>query len=289
MSQLTQGEVIPIDGKQLRRSHDSEGGKAAIHLVSAGSSANGVALGQVEVADKSNEIVAIPQRLEVLDISGCIVTIDAMGCQTEIAQKIVEQDGDYVLALKQNQGHLYEDVDFLFDDLTQNQTPDSYDGCDVDATKTVEKGHGRIETRQAITLSGADCIGSLRNANSFANLKTVVKVTAERDINSEVSIESRYYISSLGSDADKLLDATRTHWGIENCVHWVLDVAFREDECRIRKHNGAHNFAILRRIALNLLKQENSVKLGIHNKRLNAAWDEGYLMKVLSTLFHCFF
>ena len=147
----------------------------------------------------------------------------------------------------------------------------------------VEKDHGPIERRKALTLSGADCIASLRNALNFANLKTVVKVTAERDINDVVSVESRYYISSLDADASKLLDATRTHWGIENSVHWVLDIAFREDQ--YRKANGAHNFAILRRIALNLLKQENSVKLGIHNKRLNAAWDTDYLMKVLSTLF----
>ena len=169
--------------------------------------------------------------------------------------------------------------------LQENPIADAYTDCDLDSVQTVEKDHGRIERRKALTLSGADCIASLRNALNFANLKTVVKVTAERDINDVVSVESRYYISSLDADASKLLDATRTHWGIENSVHWVLDIAFREDECRIRKANGAHNFAILRRIALNLLKQENSVKLGIHNKRLNAAWDTDYLMKVLSTLF----
>ena len=237
------------------------------------------------MADKSNEITAFPKLLEVLDISGCIVTIDAMGCQTEVAEKIVQEGGDYVLALKKNQGHLYEDVKLLFDDLQINPIADAYTDCDIDSVQTVEKDHGRIETRQALTLSGADYIASLRNAKDFANLKTVVKVTAERDINDVVSVESRYYISSLDADASKLLDATRTHWGIENSVHWVLDIAFREDECRIRKANGAHNFAILRRIALNLLKQENSVKLGIHNKRLNAAWDTDYLLKVLSTLF----
>ena len=285
ISELTEGEIVPIDGKQLRRSHDREDGKAAIHLVSAWSSVNGLALGQVEVADKSNEITAFPKLLEVLDISGCIVTIDAMGCQTEVAEKIVQEGGDYVLALKKNQGHLYEDVKLLFDDLQINPIADAYTDCDIDSVQTVEKDHGRIETRQALTLSGADYIASLRNAKDFANLKTVVKVTAERDINDVVSVESRYYISSLDADASKLLDATRTHWGIENSVHWVLDIAFREDECRIRKANGAHNFAILRRIALNLLKQENSVKLGIHNKRLNAAWDTDYLLKVLSTLF----
>lgn len=286
VSQLTEGEIIPIDGKQLRRSHDSEDGKAAIHLVSAWSSAQGLALAQVKVDDKSNEIVAIPQLLEVLDIKGCIVTIDAMGCQTEIAAKIVEQESDYLLALKKNQGHLYADVQFLFDDLIKNPAADAYDDCDLDSAQTVEKDHGPIETRDAFSLSGADCIASLRNANGFANLKTVVKVTAERDINDEVSVESRYYISSLSSNACQLLHATRTHWGIENCVHWVLDIAFREDECRIRKGNGAQNFAILRRIALNLLKQDDSVKLGIANKRLLSAWDNEYLMKILSTLFY---
>ena len=250
----------------MRRSYDNENGKAQVHLVSAWSSASGLALGQVQVADKSNEITAIPKLLEVLDISGCIITIDAMGCQTEIAKKIVEQDGDYVLALKKNQGHLYEDVEFLFDDIAQNPATNSYRDCNIDTTETVEKDHGRIETRCAMTLSGADCISSLRNAPGFADLKTVVKVTASRDINSQISVASRYYISSLDSDADQLLSATRTHWGIENCVHWILDIAFREDECRIRKDNGAHNIAILRRIAMNLLKAETSVKLGIHNK-----------------------
>lgn len=286
VSQRTKGQVIPIDGKQLRRSHDRKNGKAAIHLVSAWSSANGLALGQVEVSDKSNEITAIPQLLEVLDVSGCIVTIDAMGCQTEIAKQIIEAGGDYVLALKQNQGHLYDDVALLFDDLAQNPAPDAYSDCHIDTAQTVEKDHGRIETRCARTLSGSACIASLRNALGFANLKTVVKVTAERDIEDKVSVESRYYISSLSSDAHKLLSVTRTHWGIENCVHWVLDIAFREDECRIRNDHAAHNFALLRRIAMNLLTQEKSVKLGIHNKRLMAAWDHDYLMKVLWTLFH---
>jgi len=150
----------------------------------------------------------------------------------------------------------------------------------------VEKDHGRIETRDAVSLSGADCINSLRNASEFANFKTVVKVTAERDIHDEVSVESRYYISSLDSNACQLLHAIRTHWGIENRVHWVLDIAFREDACRIRKGNDAQNFAILRRTALNLLKQETSVKLGIANKRLNAGWDNDYLMKILATLFY---
>ena len=181
VSDLTQGEIIPIDGKQLRRSHDREDGKAAIHLVSAWSSVNGLALGQVEVTDKSNEITAFPKLLEVLDISGCIVTIDAMGCQTEIAEKIVEAGGDYVLALKKNQGHLYEDVKLLFLGLQENPIADAYTDCDLDSVQTVEKDHGRIERRKALTLSGADCIASLRNALNFANLKTVVKVTAERE------------------------------------------------------------------------------------------------------------
>ena len=286
VSSLCEGEIVPIDGKQLKRSYNNEDGKAAVHLVSAWSSANGLALGQVKVAEKSNEITAIPQLLDILNINGCIVTIDAMGTQKQIAKKIVEQQADYVLALKKNQGQLYEDVCLLFDDLQQNPATSLYDECCVDSAQTIEKDHGRIETRKAITLSGQDCISSLRNAPSFANFKTVVKVTCERDINDNVSVESRYYISSLDSTAEKLLLATRTHWGIENCVHWILDVGFGEDYCRIRKGNAAENFAILRRIALNLLKAENSVKLGTANKRLNAGWDNDYLMKVLSTLFH---
>lgn len=278
----TEGQVIPIDGKQLRHSYSSEDNKAAIHLVSAWASANGVTLGQVEVDGKSNEITAIPKLLEMLDIAGCIVTIDAMGCQTEIAKSIVNADGDYLLALKKNQGTLYEDVQLLFDNLEQIELADG----GSDTAQTIDKDHGRLEIRRATAIYDTDCLSALRATGKFKGLKSIVQVTAERHIGEKHTIERRYYISSLTTSASHLLSVTRRHWSIENSMHWVLDVVFNEDASRIRKGNGAHNFAILRRIALNLLKQEDSLKLGIANKRLVAAADNDYLLKTLSTLFN---
>ena len=278
---ITQGQVIAVDGKQLRRSYDTHNNKAAIHLVSAWACHQGVALGQLKVADKSNEIPAIPELLEVLDVSGCIVTTDAMGCQTEIAQKIVDSDADYVLALKANQGQLYEDVQLLFDGVLTGDIRD----IKVDSAQTIDGDHGRIETRSAYAISDPGVISTLRASENFVNLNSVVKVTAEREVNQKVTTQSRYYISSLPGDAEQLLEATRHHWRIENSCHWVLDVAFREDASRIRKDNSGENFAIVRRIALNLLKAEKSTKLGVANKRLKAAWDNNYLTTILATLF----
>ena len=279
--EVSQGQVIAVDGKQLRGSYDRYDNKAAIHIVSAWACSQGVALGQIKVADKSNEIPAIPQLLKVLDVSGCIVTTDAMGCQTEIAQTVVDSDGDYVLALKGNQGQLHEDVKLLFDGIDSGGLND----VEPDFSQTIDADHGRIETRTAWTISDAGLISHLRGSENFVNLSSVVKVTAQREINDQITVKSRYYISSLPGDAQQLLEATRTHWRIENSCHWVLDVAFREDHSRIRKDNGAENFAIVRRIALNLLKAETSAKLGVANKRLKAAWDNDYLTTVLATLF----
>ena len=279
--EVTQGQVIAVDGKQLRRSYDTHNNKAAIHLVSAWACHQGVALGQIKVADKSNEIPAMPQLLELLDVSGCIVTIDAMGCQTDIAQTIVDSDADYVLALKANQGQLSEDVRLLFDGVSTGEIRD----VKVDSTQTVDGNHGRIETRTAYAIADPGVISTLRTSENFVNLNSVVKVTAEREVNQQVTTETRYYISSLPGDAAQLLEATRHHWRIENSCHWVLDVAFREDASRIRKDNSGENFAIVRRIALNLLKSEKSTKLGVANKRLKAAWDDNYLTTILATLF----
>lgn len=279
--QVTDGQVVAIDGKQVRGSYDTSTDQAAIHLVSAWASEQSVALGQLKVADHSNEIPFIPQLLEVLSISGCIVTTDAMGCQVQIAQQIVDGGADYLLALKANQGQLYEDVNLLFDGIADGRLPD----VETDTAQTVDGDHGRIETRTAVTITDPVLIGPLRGSENFVNLNTVVKVTAKRESTTETTIKSRYYISSLRTDAEQLLEAIRTHWTIENACHWVLDVAFDEDACRIRKNNGSENFAILRRIALNLLKGEKSAKLGVANKRLKAAWDIDYLNTVLSTLF----
>ena len=281
VSEITAGQVIAIDGKTLRRSHDKELGKRAIVMVSAWATANHLVLGQVKVDDKSNEITAIPELLRVLKISDCIITIDAIGCQKEIVADIVRRDADYVLALKDNQGNLYQDVELLFDDLEAS----GFSAYKYTQFRTVNKGHGRIEIRQCWTISDSDVLRCLRGTNDWQRLKAVMKVRAERRIGQKRTVEERYYITSLEGDAQRLLDCTRTHWHIENRLHWVLDIAFREDECRIRKECGAQNFAILRHIALNLLKQEKTAKMGIKGRRLKAGWDEGYLLKVLSGLF----
>jgi len=281
ISQVTTGEIIALDGKQLRRSHDKSAGKSAIHMVSAWATSNRMVLGQVKVNEKSNEITAIPELLSRLDLSGCLVTLDAMGCQVKIAQQIVDQGGDYLISLKGNQSNLHEDVELLFNDLEEsNYKAYTYDYC-----KKANKGHGRIEIRKCWTISDPELIQHLRGANRFAKLHTVVKVRAERRIEGKKpSLEDRYFIGSATSQATDALNATRTHWQIENSLHWVLDIAFREDESRIRKNNGAQNFAVLRHIALNALKRDTSSKVGIKNRRLKAGWDEQYLRSVLALI-----
>jgi predicted transposase YbfD/YdcC len=280
VSDITAGQVVAIDGKVVRRSYDTGIGKDAISMVSAWATANELVLGQVKVDDKSNEITAIPALLRVLEISGCIVTIDAMGCQTEIAKTIVGQGADYVLALKENQPHLYEDVRLLFDDLESSH----YRAYSYEYHYTVDKDHGRREKRTCWVISDPAVLRFLRGATEWVKLGSVVKVQARRRVGETVTVVDRYYISSLAGNAQRLLEATRTHWAIENSLHWVLDIAFREDECRVRKDHGPQNLAVLRHIAVNLLKQEKTVKMGIDNKRLRAGWDEKYLQKVLSGL-----
>ena len=275
LNQSTKGQIVPIDGKQLRRSHDKSLGKKAIYMVSAWAAENRVVLGQRKVDDKSNEITAIPELLDILDVSGCIVTTDAIGCQTEIAAKIIEQEADYVLALKENQKHLYEAVLGLF------AYPEEMAWVDIDYHKTINKGHGRLEIRECWTTSDTDYLHYIGALSDWSGLKSIAMVKAERRTNDVKSIKYRLFISSLASDAQQILSAVRTHWEIENKIHWVLDVVFREDDCRIRKGNGAQNFAVLRHIALNLLRQENSAKDSIRAKRLKAGWDHDYLLKVL--------
>lgn len=282
---VTEGEVIALDGKQLRRSFDTQAGRAAITVVSAWAQTNRLVLGQRKVDEKSNEMTAIPALLNSLVLRGCIVTADALNCQTETAHAIVDQGADYVFALKENQPTLYDDVVELFDTLADDVDKGAHYTFPHDQAKTVDKGHGRIEVRQAWTIDDPDLIAGMRNAHKWPRLTTLIKVQAERYVNDHHSLETRYYISSAQSSARTLLDNVRAYWSIENSLHWVLDMAFREDESRLSKDAGAINFATLRHIALNLLKQDHSIKVGIKNKRLRAGWDHHYLLTVLQPLF----
>lgn len=277
VSQLTHGEVIAIDGKTLRRSYDSGDNKGAIHMVSAWASHNRLVLGQRKVEEKSNEITAIPELLKVLSIGGCIITIDAMGTQTAIAQQIILQKGDYLLALKGNQGDLCTDVQQLF----AYAEATGFKGVTYDAHETVDAGHGRIETRRYWAMGSVE---GLLNGQKWAGLKSIVMVESVRREQGKPTPqpERRYYISSLAPEASCLANAIRSHWSIENSLHWVLDVAFREDDCRVRTGHGDENLAVIRHLALSLLNQETSLKVGIQNKRLRAGWDNDYLLKVIA-------
>lgn len=277
VSQLIEG-VVAVDGKKLRRSHDKGIGKEAIHMVSAWGVANGLVLGQRKVDEKSNEITAIPQLLEALDLKDCIVTIDAMGCQTEIAEQIIEQDGDYLLSLKGNQGQLHEDVAEMFDYFEEI----AFQDIDHDYHKTVNKGHGRLEVRERWVFEPAAWSDYFRTLDKWAGLQAVAMIRSQRREDEKVTTETRYFITSLAVQAERVLSAARNHWDIENSLHWVLDIAFNEDQSRIRQGHAAENLAVIRHLALNLLSQEKSLKVGKKNKRLRCAWDVEYREKVLS-------
>ena len=274
VAHVTEGQVVAIDGKPLRHSYDRRSAKAAIHMVSAWATHNRMVLGQLKTEEKSNEITAIPELLRVLEVRGCIVTIDALGCQKAIARQIVEQEADYVLALKQNQGTLYEAVVQQF----QMARDTVSEAMSLQTYETEEKQHGRVEIRRHWTL---EVPPDLVPQEAWRQLGCLGMVESERHLQEEVSIEQRYYIASIPNDVQLFAHAVRAHWEIENRVHWVLDVAFREDDSRIRVGHGPENFAVLRHIALNLLGQDTRTKLGIQNKRLKAGWDDAYLANLV--------
>ncbi len=264
----TTGKVISIDGKTIRGSR-GKGPKSAIHMVSAWVEENQITLGQIQVEDKSNEITAIPALLDALLISGSIVTIDAMGCQVDIANKIVSKSADYLLAVKANQPELFEDIQDSFRMLKP-----------IDVWEDVDYGHGRVETRVCSIISD---FSLMDKAHRWPQLHAIARVQAERfhKATQKTETETRYYITSANSDAESIGRCIRSHWGIENSLHWVLDVAFLEDKNRKRAGNAAHNASLLNRIALNLLKKEKSSRRSVKGKRLKAGWDNDYLLTVL--------
>lgn len=280
LADLADSELIAVDGKTLRRSYDPADGQAALHMVSAWCPAHRLVLGQVATDQKSNEITAIPQLLKLLDLEGAVVTIDAIGTQKEIARQIIAQGGDYLLPVKENQPSLWRDVTLFFENALAETAacrpvPHGY-------ARTVGKGHGRLEVRTAWSVWEIDW---LRPWHDWAGLRSLVCVQAERRLTGrETTLERRYYISSLdGRDAARLLDLTRGHWGVENALHWSLDVCFREDDSRIRKGHAPQNLAAIRRAALGLLKNETTFAAGLKRKRRRCAMDHDYLLKALKT------
>jgi predicted transposase YbfD/YdcC len=274
LQDITDGQIVAIDGKTLRRSFDAASSKSAIHMVSAWATANQISLGQVVVDEKSNEITAIPKLLEMLEISGCLVTIDAMGCQTEIARQIVAGGADYVLAVKGNQPTLHQGIEKFFNDHFE----DDFARTPVRHYQTEEEGHGRKEERY---YSICPVPEDLPDRSRWPKLKAIGIALSTTHRDGKECNEIRYYILSKYLSGRRFAEAVRNHWGIENRLHWQLDVTFQEDQCRIRKGHADANFSILRRTALSMLKNESTLKVGIKNKRLTAGWDETYLEKVL--------
>ena len=274
LAKKTDSKVIAIDGKSSRHSFDGDGNM--LHMISAFATEARIVLGQEKVSDKSNEITAIPKMLDWLDVKGHIVTIDAMGCQYEIANQITKKEGDYIFALKGNQGTLAEDVKLYFEDKAFEKSNNFTD---------YDKDHGRIETRECRVVSGVDWLKKLHP--SWSTIKSIIEIKSTRDIKDKVTTETRYYISSMDAKAEKILRAIRSHWAIENSLHWVLDMSFNEDYSRIRKKNAPHVMAILRHIALNLLQnakknQDSFKRKSIVGLRKLCGWDEKTLDLVIA-------
>jgi len=269
---IKNGELVSLDGKTIRGAK-SKGKKSPFHVVSAWAHESNMVLGQLMTDEKSNEITAIPQLIELLELEQTVITIDAMGCQENIATKIIDNQANYILAVKNNQKNLFEDIEFSFNRTTSQK---------IDVSQTLDGDHGRIETR---TCSVINDMGDIENKEKWKNLSSIIKIESIREFkNSERSTETsiRYYISSVKDTSTYFQHAIRSHWAIENKLHWTLDVAFGEDASRKRTGNAARNFSTLLKIALNLLKNEKSNKVGVKGRRLKAAWDEDYLNKVLN-------
>ena len=276
-------EIVAIDGKALRRARSKK--DHLKYVISAWAESNGLVLGQWKVAEKSNEITAVPELLRVLELSGCIVTIDAMGCQKNIAREIIEADAQYVLALKGNQETVHDEVrDFLTAAIAELEAPRpkgarlSKAAASLGTFQTVEKDHGRLETRRYFQSAE---LGWFADQNQWEGLQSVGLVESTREIDGQTTVERRLYLSSLPLNPEQFARAVRSHWGVENKVHWIMDVCFGEDQSRARSGYAAENLATLRRFALNLLKQEKTKKRGIKGKQLNAGWDHAYLLRIL--------
>ena len=275
LSEASGGDIVSIDGKTLRHSFDQASGQAAIPMVSAWASANRLVLGQLKVEEKSNEITAIPKRIPMRDIAGATVTIDAMGCQKEMAKVMTDREADDVLALKENHPTLSGDVTRFFDEAKATAFADIAHAYH----ETVDGDHGRIETRRYWITSDIEWLGAKA---SWAKLHSIGMVESCREVGETVQVETRYFLTSLPAQGVRFAQAVRQHWGIENSLHWVLDVSFHEDACRIRKDKGAQIFSMLRHIAINLLRQERRHKRGIKARRKRAGWDRDYLLHVLA-------
>jgi predicted transposase YbfD/YdcC len=274
VTSLTKGSVIALDGKSLRATRESGKACSAVHMVSAWACENKLVLGQQVVDKKSNEIKALPSLLASLDIAGCVITIDAMGCQTDIAEQIIEQNGDYVLSLKGNQSSLLDDVKTFFE---MEEVPQSHNTFDAE--------HGRFETRKVRVSHQVDWLKERHP--KWSHIQSIIAIDAHREISATgvQTQETRYFISSLKDvSADRVGYIVRAHWGIENGLHWVLDQAFDQDRLRAREGNSAANMAIIQQITLNLIKQETTSKGGVRTRRAKCGWDDTYLLKVLSGL-----
>jgi len=274
ISALIPGEIISIDGKTVRHSGSKAKNQKPIHVVNAWASEQRLVLGQVKVHEKTNEITAIPELIKVLELSGCLVTIDAIGTQRDIVQLIQDKGADYCLALKKNQRHLHQQVVELFERAEAQE----WSGVDHDFHRSLSKGHGRTEIRRHWTMPVR---GLLFDEEKWTGLQSIGLIESVRKIDGETTTKKRYYLNSFNSDAQLLASAVRSHWGVENNLHWVLDVAFGEDDCPVHSDHAPENLSQLRKMALNLLSREKTAKVGVANKRLKAAWDNQYLAKVL--------